>query len=111
MISRASFGWFDTMRRWVFLSHQRKPGIPSLFPWRTPAWLADVCVGSSGSQRSTVISPEPSHRARLVFKDRTRESIDLNQDDAPLSADVARAVPGRELADERAEERIVVAGR
>src|SRR5438876_786512 len=64
-LSRVSFGWFATMRRCVFLSHQRKPGMPSLLPWRTPAWLAEVCVGKSGSQRSRVMPPEPSHRARL----------------------------------------------
>src|SRR5712691_10566239 len=51
-------------RRRVFLSHQRNPGIPSLFPWRMPAWLADVCVGSSGCQGSRLIAPELSQRAR-----------------------------------------------
>src|SRR5437762_14361221 len=48
MISRASLGWFETLRRLVVLSHHRKPGGPALFLWRTPARSEERRGGKGG---------------------------------------------------------------
>src|SRR2546425_12314402 len=50
-------------------------------------------------------------RLEVVLEERMRESIDLDEDDARLLARISLPVASRELADERAEERIVIAGR
>jgi hypothetical protein len=47
----ASSGWFATSSRPVSFSYQWKLGMPSLSPWRMPAWLAGIVDGSSASQR------------------------------------------------------------
>ena len=60
-ISVASAGWLETSMRWPSFSHQRKAGMKLLLPCRMPAWLADVCDGSSAIQRSSFISPERIH--------------------------------------------------
>ena len=48
----ASSGWLATISRPSSFSYQRKAGIPSLLPWRMPAWLAGVVGGRSASQPS-----------------------------------------------------------
>src|SRR3972149_2015752 len=61
-ISAASCGRFETSRRRVAFSYQRKAGMRSLSPCRMPAWLADVCEGSITSQRPSRIRRARSQR-------------------------------------------------
>ena len=49
-------------------------------------------------------------RPKVFFEHRMRESIDLDEHDARLVGDAALAAPCLELADEGAEERMIVAG-
>ena len=56
-ISAASSGLLETISFWRSRSYQRKAGIPSLVPWRMPAWLAEVIDGRIASQRESLWVP------------------------------------------------------
>ncbi len=56
-ISAASSGLLETIRCWRSRSYQRKAGMPSLLPWRIPAWLAEVIDGRMASQRESLWLP------------------------------------------------------
>ena len=62
-ISVASAGRFETSRRPVSFSNQRKAGMLSLFPWRIPAWLAEVCDGGTHSHSTRRYCPERTQLA------------------------------------------------
>ena len=59
-ISAASSGLLETISFWRSRSYQRKAGIPSLVPWRMPAWLAEVIDGRIASQRDSLWLPSGS---------------------------------------------------
>src|SRR3990172_5223859 len=119
-ISAASCGRFETSRRRVAFSYQRKAGMRSLSPCRMPAWLADVCEGSITSQRPSRIRrppppapaphpprPQPARDDRhatgthLVAQYRVAEAVDLDDHQAGLvGANDIRAAHGQ-LAHER----------
>src|SRR3954468_1720933 len=56
-MSWASTGLLEAIRCWRSRSYQRKAGIPSLLPWRMPAWLPDVIDGGIASQRDSLWLP------------------------------------------------------
>ena len=61
-IRAASAGLLETIRCWRSRSYQRNAGIPSLVPWRMPAWLADVIDGRSASHCERVWLPSRIQR-------------------------------------------------
>src|SRR4029079_15168012 len=67
----ASGGLLDAMRCWRSRSYQRNAGIPSLFPWRMPAWLAEAIDGRIASQRDSLWVPLRTQDA-IVFTDPAR---------------------------------------
>src|SRR4029079_11934363 len=64
-ISVASVGLLEAIRWLRSRSYQRNAGIPSLLPWRIPAWLADVIDGRIASQRDSLWVPPRTQLARL----------------------------------------------
>ena len=65
-ISPASTGLLDSIRCWRSRSYQRKAGIPSLLPWRMPAWLAEVIDGRIASQRDSLWLPSRTQSAIVL---------------------------------------------
>ncbi len=65
-ISPASTGLLETISFWRSRSYQRKAGIPSLLPWRIPAWLADVIEGRIASQRDSLWVPSRTQLASVL---------------------------------------------
>ena len=88
----ASAGLLETIRCWRSRSYQRKAGMPSLLPWRMPAWLADVIDGRIASQRDSLWLPsriQLGHRvdragAHPAGEDRVGEPVDLDDHEAGL---------------------------
>src|SRR5512137_2707476 len=70
-ISPASTGLLETIRCARSRSYQRNAGIPSLLPWRIPAWLAEVIEGRIASQRESVWLPSRIQFA-IVFTEPAR---------------------------------------
>ena len=70
-ISVASAGLLDAIRCSRSRSYQRKAGMPSLLPWRMPAWLADVIDGRIASQRDSLWLPSRT-RLAIVLTDPAR---------------------------------------
>ena len=70
-ITAASAGRLETIRCWRSRSHQRKAGMPSLLPWRMPAWLAEVIDGRIASQRDSLWLPSRTQSA-IVLTDPAR---------------------------------------
>ena len=105
-ISAASAGWFETSIRWLSFSHQRKAGMKLLLPCRMPAWLADVCEGSSAVHLSSFIWPERIQLASerhptgtdLVGQDGLSQAVDLDDDHARLVAHDAVGPAARQRA-------------
>ena len=93
-ISPASTGLLETIRCWRSRSYQRKAGMPSLLPWRMPAWLADVIDGRIASQRDSLWLPSRTQLAMVLTEpariaageDRMGEPVDLDDDEARLVA-------------------------
>ena len=53
-ISAASSGLLETISFARSRSYQRNAGMPSLLPWRIPAWLAEVIEGRIASHRESL---------------------------------------------------------
>ena len=89
-ISVASSGWLATSSCPFSFSHQRKLGMPSLLPWRMPAWLAGVVEGRSASQCPSLWLPLPDPaghgrhptRAQRVGHHVMRQPVHLDDDEA-----------------------------
>ena len=90
-----------------------------LLPWRMPAWLAEVCEGSSAVHLSSriVVAPNPLRDERhapgpdLVRQDRVREAVDLDDHHAGHVSDDAVRPPTRQLGHERAVVGLVLVDR
>ena len=65
-ISVASAGLLEAIRCSRSRSYQRKAGMPSLLPWRMPAWLADVIDGRIASQRDSLWVPSRTQLAIVL---------------------------------------------
>jgi len=70
-MSMASAGLLDAIRCSRSRSYHRKAGMPSLLPWRMPAWLPDVIDGRIASQRDSLWLPSRTQLA-IVFTDPAR---------------------------------------
>ena len=98
-ISAASAGLLETIRCWRSRSYQRKAGMPSLLPWRMPAWLAEVIDGRIASQRDSLWLPSRTQLAIVLTdpariragEDRVGQAVDLEDHEARLVACAARA--------------------
>ena len=98
--------------------------MPSLLPWRMPAWLAEVCDGSSASHESSRIARDRIQRGEirkaagsdLGLQDRVGEPVDLDDDEARLqpglglteAPPLGGVAPDAQLADEGPEVRLVL---
>src|SRR3954469_8902939 len=65
-ISVASAGLLEAIRCSRSRSYQRNAGIPSLLPWRMPAWLPDVIDGRIASQRDSLWVPARTRPAIVL---------------------------------------------
>ena len=65
-ISPASTGLLETIRCWRSRSYQRKAGMPSLLPWRIPAWLAEVIEGRIASHCDSLWLPSRIQPAMVL---------------------------------------------
>ena len=118
-ISAASAGWFETIITWRSFSHQRNAGMKLLLPCRMPAWLAEVCEGSSAVHLSrrivwlrTHFAMNGTRPARIwCDEDRVGEAVDLDDHDARQVGHDAIGAPARELGHERAVVRLVLVDR
>src|SRR6476646_6030912 len=65
-ISVASAGLLDAIRCSRSRSYQRNAGIPSLFPWRIPAWLPEVIDGRMASHFDSLWLPSRTQFAIVL---------------------------------------------
>ena len=65
-ISSASAGLLEAIRCSRSRSYQRNAGMPSLLPWRIPAWLPEVIDGRIASQRDSLWLPSRTRPAIVL---------------------------------------------